>query len=244
VREVAILVRRELTSYFASPIAYVFGALFLLVQGYLTVPSILTNGQPASMETFFGMLPMMFLLFVPPLTMRLWAEERKLGTIELLMTFPVTVSKLIVSKFVAALVFLALVMALTLGLPATLMAYGDLDVGPVLCAYLASLLLAGSYLAVGMFCSSLTRDQLVAMLVALVLLLTLTMIGHPGFQVAVAGSVPNWLLSFLGAVSPLPYFGSITRGIVDTRDIVFYVCFCGFFLHMNALVLQGRRLRG
>ena len=246
-REISILVRRELRSYFVSPIAYVFGALFLIVLGYRSVyqgnPPMLTHGGQASMQGFFAELPMMLLVFVPPLTMRLWAEERKFGTLELLMTFPVPVSRLIAGKFLAALIFLALVLGLTAGLPFTLSVYGGLDWGPVVAAYLATLLLAGAYLAVGMFFSSLTRDQLVAMLGALVALFVLTMVGTVGFQ-ASASWLPDWLLQILGAISPTPYFASITRGVIDTRDLLFYVCFCGFFLYLNALVLQGRRLKG
>lgn len=246
-REVSIVVRRELRSYFASPIAYVFGALFLVVLGYRAVyqstPPMLTHGSQASMQNFFAELPMMLLVFVPPLTMRLWAEERKLGTLELLMTFPVPASRLIAGKFLASLIFLALVLLLTLGLPLTLSMYGSLDWGPVAAAYVATLLLAGAYLAVGMFFSSLTRDQLVAMLLALVALFMLTMVGTVAFQ-ASASWLPDWLLNTLAAVSPTPYFGSITRGVIDSRDLLFYVCFCGFFLYLNALVLEGRRLRG
>jgi len=189
----------------------------------------------------------MFLVFVAPLTMRLWAEERKMGTLELLMTFPVSVPKLIAGKFIASLIFLSLVMLLTLGLPLTLSVFGGADglnFGPVACAYLASLMLAGSYLAVGMFCSSLTRDQLVAMLLALVALLAITLFGDPSFQLQFSSVVPDWLLGAINAISPSRYFQSITRGVLDTRDFVFYICFCGFFLYMNALVLQGRRVRG
>jgi ABC-2 type transport system permease protein len=242
-REVAIVVRRELRSYFVSPIAYVFGALFLIVIGYASVPETLRHGQLASMERFFRSLPLLLLVFVPPLTMRLWAEERKMGTLELLMTFPVTVPQLIAGKFLASLLFLALVLLLTLGLPITLDMYGNLDWGPVLSAYVATLLLASAYLAVGMFFSSLTRDQLVAMLLALVALLGLVLIGDPSVQLNLSW-LPSWILGPLARLSPLPYFGSITRGVLDTRDLLFYLCFCGFFLYLNALVLLGRRQRG
>lgn len=243
-REVAILARRELNSYFASPIAYVFGILFLLVLCYLSVQSTLVHGQQASMQAFFGMLPMIFLFFLPALTMRLWAEERKLGTLELLMTFPVTVRQMIAGKFIAALAYLGMVMALTLGLPITMSIYGDLDWGPVVSAYLASFLMAAAYVAVGMFCSSLTRDQIVALLLALVTLLALFLLGSPVVQLNLASALPEWVVAILAAISPYQYFSSIARGVLDTRDFVFYVCFCGFFLYMNAMVLQGRRLKG
>jgi len=242
--EVAVLARRELKSYFASPIAYVFGLLFLLVVTYLSAQSMLVHGQQASMQGFFNMLPMIFLFFLPALTMRLWAEERKLGTLELLMTFPVSVRQMIAGKFIAAMAYLAMVMALTIGLPITMSIYGDLDWGPVISAYLASFLMAAAYVAVGMFCSSLTRDQIVALLLALVTLLLLFLLGAPQIQMNLAEALPEWAVSILAAVSPYQYFGSIARGVLDTRDFVFYICFCGFFLYLNAMVLQGRRLKG
>jgi ABC-2 type transport system permease protein len=244
--EVAIIARRELKSYFASPIAYVFGALFLALIGYLTAPDMLVHGRPATMQEFFSYLPILFVVFLPALTMRLWAEERKLGTIELLMTFPVTVWQLIVGKFAASLVYMALVLALTLGLPLTLTIYGGLDWGPVIAAYVGTLLLAGAYVSVGMFCSSVTRDQIVAMLLAAVILLGLLLLGMAPVQLRLgeALSAVPLLVDALTGLSPYSYFASISRGVLDSRDIVYYVAFCAFFLYANALVLNGRRIKG
>lgn len=243
-RETVIIMRRELRSYFISPIAYVFGTLFLFVQMYFST-NILKDGQPATMAMFFGLLPWTFLLFIPPLTMRLWSEERKLGTLELLMTFPVRVGQLIAGKFLAALLYLALLLALTVGLPLSLDQFGELDWGPVIAAYIASLLLAGAYLSVGMFWSSLTRDQIVAMLTALVTLVALFFLGFPAFLYALsAKGFPDWVVSILSGISPHKYFDSISRGVLDTHDLIYYVCFCGFFLHANGLVLLGRRMKG
>lgn len=242
--EIVVVLRRELKSYFFSPIAYVFGVLFLGLQLFFAGSGTLRNGAPASMETFFGLLPMVFLFFLPALTMRTWAEERKLGTIELLMTFPVRIGQLIVGKFLAALVYLAIVLAFTLGLPLTLSAFGRLDWGPVLGAYLASLLMASAYLAVGMFWSSTTRDQIIALLASLVTLLALYFMGYPQVLEAFAGRLPSWAIDLLSFASPHRYFTSIARGVIDTRDVLYYVCFCGFFLHCNALVLDARRRNG
>ena len=246
-REVAVIFRRELKSYFVSPIAYVFGVLFLAVLMLYTlllkkVP--LENGAQADMQGFFAMLPAVFLFFLPGLTMRLWAEERKSGTLELLMTFPVRIGQLISGKFFAALAFLALILALTFVLPITLSIYGRLDWGPVIAAYLATILLASSYVAAGMFWSSMTRDQIVALLLALVTLLLLYALGYPSLLEYLAGSLPSWLLDLMNAISPYKYFDSITRGVFDTRDLIYFACFCGFFLHANALVLHARRQKG
>ncbi|MGE3174510.1 MAG: ABC transporter permease [Planctomycetota bacterium] len=243
-RETAVIFRRELKSYFLSPIAYVFGVLFLGILLYLAARSQLVHGQQASMQGFFGLLPMVFLFFLPGLTMRLWAEERRSGTLELLMTFPVRIGHLISGKFFAALAFLAVMLLLTLGLPLTLWAHGSLDWGPVVGAYLASLLLAGSYLAVGMFWSSTTRDQIVALLLALVSLLVLYAIGYPAVTEWIAGFLPSAVVDLLSGISPHQYFNSISRGVFDTRDFVYYLCFCGFFLHANAMVLHSRRQKG
>jgi ABC-2 type transport system permease protein len=244
VRETLVILRRELKSYFFSPIAYVFGVLLVSVLLYYTTEVAIQNGARASAEALFGTLPFMLVLFVPGLTMRTWAEERKLGTLELLMTFPVTVGQLVCGKFFAAVLYLGVVMLLTIGLPLTLGAYGKLDWTPVLGSYLASLLFAGSFVAVGMFWSSLTRDQIIAMLLSLVSLFVLFQLGNPQNIEYASAWMPAWLVDALNGISPFKYFVSIARGVIDTRDLVYFACFCGFFLYANALVLHARRQRG
>ncbi len=243
-RESLVIFRRELRSYFLSPIAYVFGILLVSVLLWYSTEVTLQNGARASAEAFFGTLPFMLILFVPGLTMRLWAEERKLGTLELLMTFPVTIWQLVLGKFFASVAYLGLVLLLTIGLPLTLGAYGKLDWTPVLGSYLASLLFAGSFIAVGMFWSSLTRDQIVAMLLSLVSLFVLYQLGNPLNIELASDWMPASMVDLVNGISPFKYFVSIARGVLDTRDFVYFACFCGFFLHANTLVLQARRQRG
>lgn len=243
-RETAVIFRRELKSYFLSPIAYVFGVLFLGVLLFFSSSWQIVDGQPAHLQYFFGLLPIVFLFFLPALTMRLWAEERKSGTLELLMTFPVSIGQLISGKFLAALCFLAVVLLFTLGLPLTLSVHGNLDWVPTIGSYAATLLLASSFVAVGMFWSAMTRDQIIAMLLALVTLLVLYLLGSPWFLAWVASGLPAWAVALIGSISPYGYFESIQRGVFDTRDLVYYAAFCGFFLYANALVLQARRHRG
>ena len=243
-RETLVIFRRELKSYFTSPIAYVFGVLFLGLLLFFAAQSTLQHGAQASMQVFFGLLPFLFLCFLPALTMRLWAEERKLGTIELLMTFPVRVSQLVLGKFGAAVTYLGFVLLLTLGLPITLAVFGRVDWPPVIAAYVASLLFASSFVAVGMFWSSTTRDQIVAMLVTLFSLFVLYALGYPMLIEWMADWMPAWGVDVLNGASPYRYFESISRGVLDTRDVVYFACFCGFFLYANALVLQVRRHRG
>lgn len=243
-RETLVILRRELKSYFLSPIAYVVGKALLCSLLYYATEVALVSGARASMDGFFQLLPLFLIFCVPGITMRSWAEERKLGTLELLMTFPVTVRQLILGKFGAAVVFLAMVLALTIGLPLTLSMHGALDWPPVLGSYLASLLFASSYVAVGMFWSSLTRDQIVAWLLALVSLFVLYQLGNP-LNVEYANEwMPAWLVDLVSGVSPHRYFVSIGRGVLDSSHLIYFVCFCGFFLHANALVLNARRQRG
>jgi len=249
VRETMVIFRRELKSCFLSPIAYVFGILFLALLLYFATGRILVNGMQASMQWFFSSqalmsLPFLLLIFVPGLTMRLWAEERKLGTIELLMTFPVRVWQPVLGKFAAAVVYLGFVMLLTLALPLTLAAYGRVDWPPVIAAYLASLLFASSFVAVGLFWSSLTKDQIVAMLATLVTLFVLYMLGYPTVIEGAADWLPATGLDLMNGISPCKYFESIARGVIDSRDIVYFACFCGFFLYANALVLRRLRHKG
>lgn len=243
-RETLVIFRRELKGYFYSPIAYVFGVLLTGVLLFISVSTSLVQGAQASMQTFFGFLPLVFILFLPGLTMRLWAEERKMGTLELLMTFPVRISDLVLGKFGASVVFLAFVLVMTLGLPLTFGVYGRIDWPPVLAAYAASLMFAGSFVAVGMFWSSMTRDQIVAMLLSLVSLVILYLLGYPALIELLTGWMPAWMVDVLNGVSPYKYFESIGRGVLDTRDFVYFACFCGFFLYANALVLQSRREKG
>jgi len=238
-----VIYRRELKSYFLSPIAYVFGVLFLGLQMWFST-SALGQNLPSSMVGFFQLLGLMLLFFVPALTMRLWAEERKLGTLELLMTFPVRASHLVAGKFFAALSFLAIVLGLTLGLPLTMAVFGSLDWGPVLAAYAGGLLMAGGYLSVGMFWSSLTRDQIVALLLALVSLLALYFVGWPRFLSWADAWVPRIVLDAVGALSPYQYFRSMSRGVLDSHDVAYYAIFTGVFLYGNVLVLHYRRHRG
>ncbi len=243
-RETLVVFRREMRSYFLSPIAYVFGILMVSVLLYYVTEATLQNGARATAEPLFGTLPFMLVLFLPGLTMRLWAEERKLGTLELLMTFPVRIGQLVLGKFLACVAYLAIVLALTVGLPLTLGAYGKLDWTPVLGSYLASLLFAGSFVAVGMFWSSTTRDQMVAMLLSLVSLFVLYQLGNPQNIEYASGWMPAWLVDVVNGLSPHKYFVSIARGVLDTRDLVYFACFCGFFLYANALALEARRTKG
>lgn len=246
-RESMIVMRRELKSYFCSPIAYVFGLLFLGIVCWLGAWASLAPGMPADLSGWFSILPLVFLFFIPALTMRLWAEERKQGTLELLLTFPVTIPQLIAGKFLASMCYLGVLMTLTLILPISMGTLGALDWYPVLITYLAAMLMAGAYVAVGMFFSSITRDQIIALILSVVSLGLLYTV--PWWAKMLIGKWPdllggNSIVFFVMALSPQQYFASIARGVADTGDLVFYVAFCAFFLHATALVLYGKRVKG
>lgn len=243
-RESLVVFRRELKSFFYSPIAYVFGIILVSLLLYFATGTALQQGARASAEPLFGLLPLTLMVFGAALTMRVWAEERKLGTLELLLTFPVTIGQLVFGKFLACVAYLGLVLLLTIGLPLTLGVYGKLDWTPVFGSYFASLLFASSFVAVGMFWSSLTREQIIALILSFVSLGVLYLIGYPVVVELAADWMPGWLVDLIHGISPYKYFESIARGVLDTRDLVYFACFCGFFLYANALVLHGRRQKG
>jgi ABC-2 type transport system permease protein len=237
-----IVTKREFRSYFLSPIAYVVGAIFLGLGGFLFFRFLFIEAAGAAearMTSYFGLLPMFFVVLIPALTMRLWAEERKLGTLELLLTFPVKTGQIITGKFLAALLFIAVLLGLTLPYPITLSILGDLDWGTVVAGYLGALLLAASYLSLGLFLSSLTRDQIIALILSVVVLALLNWLP----QLAALFGGPG-LVEAAHVISPNTHFGSITRGVVDLSDLIYYVCFCGFFLFLNSIAIEVRKWIG
>ncbi len=236
-----VILRREFRSYFLSPIAYVVGGLFLGIGGWLYFSRVFFDfgaGAEARMGGFFSLLPLFFLVLVPALSMRLWAEEKKLGTFELLLTFPVRTRDLILGKFLGGLFFVIVLLAFTLPYPITLATYGKLDWGPVIGGYLGGILLAASYLSLGLFISSLTRDQIIALLLSVAALLVLVLLPQVG-----AAMSPSLAEAFK-LLSPVEHFRSIARGVLDLRDLIFYIVFCGLFLYLNALVLEFKKRNG
>jgi ABC-2 type transport system permease protein len=238
-RTIVAIGKRELSSTFNSPIAYLFLLVFAgaaLVTFFQQVWSI---GQ-VTLRPLFQVLPLLLLVLVPALTMRLWAEERKLGTLELLMTMPVRDIEAVLGKFFASLAVLALGLGLTLGAPITMAWLGDVDAGPVVGAYLGALLLGASYLSIGQLLSSLTENQVLALLGALIACFLLWMLGEPFFT----GLFPaDWqgaaaICRDLGAGAR---FRSIARGVIDLRDVTYYLAIIVFCLSANTLVLKARR---
>jgi ABC-2 type transport system permease protein len=220
--------RRELQGYFNSPIAYIFMVVFLLLSSWLFFRGYFLFGQ-ADLRPFFGLLPWVFLFFVPAISMRLWAEERKLGTAELLMTLPVRDEEVILGKFLAGLTLVTATVFLSFPLVLVTAHLGDLDPGPVVGGFLGSIFLGGAYLAIGLFMSALTENQIVAFILGVVACFAMFIVGEGLVLVAAPSSLAP-LLRFLGLGA---HFESIGRGVIDTRDV--------FFLYLNRAVLAGRR---
>lgn len=237
-KDVTTILRKEFRAYFASPIAYVFITVFLVLINWLFFRMFFLMAQ-ASMRSMFTLLPWVFLFFVPAVTMRLWSEEKKLGTMELLMTLPIRDSSLVVGKFLAAFAFLALTVLLTLPLVWTVSSLGNLDMGPIVGSYAGALLMGAAYLSIGMFASSLTENQIVAFIVGVVLVFALLIVGEDIVLMAVPSGIAP-ILSYLGLSS---HFQSLGRGVIDSRDILYYLSVVFFFLFMNVRATESRKWR-
>jgi ABC-2 type transport system permease protein len=235
-RNTVPIFKREFASYFNSPIAFIYLTVFLGLSSWLFLKGFFLVGE-ASLRSFFGLVPWIFLFFVPAITMRLWAEEKKVGTMELLMTLPVTDAEAVLGKFLASFIFLLLSLALTFILPTVVSLLGDPDPGQVFGGYLGSVLIGAAYLSIGLFISSLTENQIVAFIVSVVAIFVLFILGAD----FVLFGIPDWLVpvfSFLGLGG---HFDSISRGVVDTRDLVYYFSVIGFFLYLNTRSIEARR---
>jgi len=227
---------KEFRGYFNSPIAYIFIISFLVFTNWLFFKGFFLMNQ-SSLRSFFSILPWVFLFLAPAVTMRSWAEEKKLGTIELLMTLPVKDYEVVLGKFLAGFIFLIVTLLCTFPLPLTVMAVGNPDIGPIWGGYAGAFLMGGAYLAIGCFASSLTENQIVAFIIAIFLSFTLLIIGENLVIMNLpAALVPVFTFLGLGA-----HFESIGRGVIDSRDIIYYSSIIGFFLFLNGLSVESRK---
>lgn len=226
---------KEFRSYFDSPVAYIYITFFLVLSSWLFMRSFFLVGQ-ASMRAFFGLLPWLLLFFVPAVTMRLWAEEKKLGTIELLMTLPVRDFEVVIGKFLASFFFLTLTLLLSASIPLMIAFVGDPDPGPILGGYIGSILLGAAYLSIGLFVSSLTENQIIAFIIGVVGTFVLFIVGEE----FVVYNAPQFLVPVLKFIGMGAHFDSIGRGVIDSRDVLYYLSIIGFFLHLNVRVIESR----
>ena len=243
-RHVIAIFKRELKAYFESPVAYVFLFFFLVLQGALTFlwpgASFYERGS-ADLLPFFFWLPLLYLLLVPAATMGLWASERESGTIELLLTMPITLTQALVGKFLAAWLFMTLGVLLTFPIVITAAWLGNPDMGVILCGYIGAILLAGAYVAVGTLTSSMTRSQVISFVLSFVVCFVLVLTGTPFITQLFTPWLPPWLLDIVSSFSLWSHFQSIQRGVVDLRDVLYYLSVIFFMLFTSHVVLENRK---
>ena len=191
------------------------------------------------MRGFFGLMPWIFLFFIPAVTMKLWAEEKKIGTIEILMTLPIRDYEVVIGKFLACLALLAVTILLTLVVPFSVMYVGNPDVGTLITGYIGLLLMGAAYIAIGFFASTLTENQIVAFIIGIVVCLTLLLIGED----IVLFKTPNWLYPIFSYLGLGAHYSSILRGVLDSRDIIYYLSVITFFLYLSTLAVESRKWR-
>lgn len=236
------LMRREFRGYFATPVAYVFIVIFLFLTGIFTfyIGGFYERNQ-ADLEPFFRFLPWLYMLLIPAISMRLWSEERKSGTIELLMTLPVSLTDAVLGKFLAAWLFTALALALTFPLWLTVNYLGDPDNTVIAAGYLGSLLMAGGFLAIGACISALTKNQVIAFVVSFVICFAFNLSGFPIVLDFFRGWAPAVLIDAISSFSFLTHATSIQKGVIDLRDVIFFASLIAFFLYANMLAIEARK---
>lgn len=237
------ILRRELSGYFATPVAYVFIVIFLGLAGFFTFEfGRFYEGRQADLNAFFSWHPWLYLFLIPALSMRLWAEERRSGTIELLMTLPVTMSQAILGKFMAAWIFTGIALVGTFPIWITVNYLGDPDNGAIVAAYLGSFLMAGGFLAIGSATSAITKNQVIAFIISVVLCFAFLVTGFPmvmdWFELL---PFPQVVLETIATLNFFSHFEDLSRGLIQLPDLVFFGSVIVFFLFLNALILDARK---
>ncbi len=237
-----VITRREFAAYFSTPLAAVFLVIFLFLGGLFTfnIGSFYDRGI-ADLRPFFQFHPWLFLFLVPAVSMRLWAEERRTGTIELLTTLPFRLGELVVGKFLAAWGFVLVALALTLPTWITVSWLGQPDHGVILSGYIGSALMGGSFLAVGACLSACTKSQVIAFVVCVAACFLLLLTGFPAVQDYFNGWAPRAVVEAISSMSALTHFDAMVRGVVDARDLLYFVSVIAAFLFMNALVIDWKK---
>jgi ABC-2 type transport system permease protein len=235
-KQVLVIAKKEFSSYFNSPVAYIVISVFLLITGYLFFQQVFLAGQ-ASMRGLFTIASILFIFFSPALTMRLISEERKAGTLELMVTLPLTNTQIVVGKFLAALGLLGVAILLTLPYSISISFVGDLDWGPVIGGYIGLILVGGAYLSLGLFCSAISRNQIVAFIIGLALCFTVFIMDK------ILMFLPSFLASIFEYLSVDYHFGNIARGVIDSRGLLYYGTFISIFLMLSVYALENEKLK-
>lgn len=233
--------KREVKSYFSTPVAYVFLVIFLFFSAFLTFQNDFFETRQATLRAFFTNMPVLFLFLVPAIAMRLWAEERRSNSIELLFTLPITAPQAVIAKFAAAWTVLAAALALTFPIVCTVCYLGNPDWGPIVAGYFGSLLMAGTYLAIGSFFSAVTRNQVVAFILSVVVCGMFLSAGSPTATDFVARSLSGGLAETAELLSFQSRFESIQRGVLELRDLAFFVLLAAGWLWANIVILEERK---
>jgi ABC-2 type transport system permease protein len=240
-RSTLIVARRELGGYFATPVAVVFIVIFLALQGVLTFNlGDFFGRDQADLTPFFSFIPWVFLLLVPAITMRLWAEERRLGTIELLLTLPITQAQAVVGKFLAAWAFCIIALLLTFPFVITVNILGRPDNGVIACGYLGSVLVAGSFLSIGAAVSAATKNQVIAFVIAVAVCFVFAVASYPLVTAFLSKTAPV-LADIARHISVTDRFQSFTRGVIELRDLIYFASFIGFWLFVNTVIIDHRK---
>lgn len=237
-RIILTIMKREFFAYFNSPIAYVYLITFLAVVNWFFFAGFFLTGQ-ANIRGLFSMMPLVFLFFVPAVAMGKWAEERRQGTLEILFTLPIRDIDIVLAKFFAGLLLIMSALVLTLPIAFSVAAIGNLDLGPVIGGYIGLVFLGGAYLAIGLVISALTENQIVAFILGVVASFFMLIAGAP----VIVGGASNFFTQFLQYLGLGTHFESIGRGVVDSRDVIYYISVIGFFLFLNLKVLETKARR-
>lgn len=236
-KHIKIIAQREFSAYFNSPLAYIFITVFLTFSSWFFFRDFFLNNT-ATMRNFFLILPWFLLFLIPAITMRLWAEEQKMGTLEVLMTSPITETEVVLAKFFASLAFFSVALIFSFILPIILFFVGNPDIGMILCGYLGIFFLGAAYLSVGLWVSGLTNNQIIAFILSALFIFILLVIGEQ----FILQTTPHYLVPIFKYIGIGTHFKSMARGVLDTRDLVYYILFIIFFLNFNIISLKLRRL--
>lgn len=237
-----IIARREWNAYFATPLAYVFLVVFLVLCGFATfeLGGFYLRNQ-ADLQPFFSYQPWLYLFLVPAIAMRIWAEERKSGSIELLLTLPLTLRAIVLAKFLAAWLFIALALALTFPLWLTVNYLGEPDNGAILAAYLGSWLMAGAYLSIGCCLSAASKSQVIVFVLTVSVCFLFVLLGVPQVLNSLSGVLPQVIVDAIAQLSLVTHFDAISRGVLDFRDVFFYLLFIACWLVATGIVIEQKK---
>ncbi|MCP4750876.1 MAG: ABC transporter permease subunit [Proteobacteria bacterium] len=240
--QIITLMKRELMSYFYSPVAYVFIVIFLLsTVGTTFFLGNFFDSNQAGLGIFFLFHPWLFLFLIPAVGMGLWAEERNAGTIELLFTLPISMLQAVISKFLAGWIFIGVALLLTFPMVVTVWYLGEPDNGLIFASYLGSFLMAGSYLVITCVTSALTRNQVISFILSVIICFIMVLLGWGVFTEILNKALPVWLTDLVSTFSFSTHFNSINRGLIDSRDLIFFLSIICGGLIINALILESKK---